>query len=92
MVDDLNLCDVLTCDGGFVQAFVDLAWTGNDDATVRIIHDRAAGNYRQERFETASVTGRVVFDSIPGWTTGIEFTPADINGGVIGHANEISLP
>ena len=80
------------CDLG-VSAAINLEWTGNDDATVRIDHSLSDGYFRQERFETASVSGTLVFDPIPGWTEDeLAFTGADVTGAAIGTANEISLP
>ena len=79
------------CDLG-VSVAIDLEWTGNDDATVRIDHS-VSGYFRQERFETASVSGTLVFDPIPGWTEDeLAFTGEDVTGAAIGTANEISLP
>jgi len=75
-----------------VSAATDLEWTGNDDATVRIEHQLGTGSFRQERFETASVSGTLVIDPIPGWTDEIEFTADDLAGATIGTANQISLP
>lgn len=80
------------CTIAAVSAAADLEWTGNDDATVRIDHQLGVGSFRQERFETASVTGTLVIDPIPGWTDEIEFTADDLTGATIGTANQISLP
>ena len=75
-----------------VSAAANLEWIGNDDATVRIDHQLGTGYFRQERFETASVSGTLVIDPIPGWTDEIAFTADDLTGATIGTANEISLP
>jgi hypothetical protein len=81
------------CSIAEVSAATNLEWTGNDDATVRIDHQLGIGSFRQERFETASVSGTLVLDPIPGWTDEIEFTGEnDFTGATIGTANAISLP
>jgi hypothetical protein len=84
----VNIVVVLyDADGNPVDtAEIDLTWHGNDDATTRIDHQRLAGYFRQERFETATLAGRVVLDS------GIHLAPSDAFSAVIGTANQISLP
>jgi hypothetical protein len=71
-----------------IDVVVDLTWTGNDDATVRIDHQLDAGYFRQEWFETAQVSGSVEDVIQPG----IAFTAADVTGATIGTANSIALP
>lgn len=71
-----------------IDVVVDLTWSGNDDATVRIDHQLDAGYFRQERYETAQVSGSVEDVIQPG----IAFTAGDVTGATIGTANEIALP
>lgn len=74
-----------------VDALVNLTWTGNDDAVVRIDHELDRRYFRQERYETAEVKGTVTFSDSDAWPGGIEFTASDANDVAIGTANEISL-
>jgi hypothetical protein len=75
----------------FVDAEIHLVWVGNDDTTVRIGHDLETGSFRQERSESATVTGTVTFDASPVWGD-LVFTGDDAHDTSIGTANEITLP
>ena len=76
--------------GSSVDAEVHLDWVGNDDATVRIDHQLDRGYFRQERFETATVSGTVELGASPFWTS-LTVTNDRTHDVVIGTANEISL-
>ena len=88
---DVSLVTLSDGLGTFVDAEIHLVWVGNDDATVRIGHDLATGSFRQERAESATVTGTLSFDASPFWGD-LTFTGDDAHDASIGTANEITLP
>lgn len=78
---------LLDAGGNLVDtANLDLTWRGNDDASTRIDHQLAVGFFRQERFETATLSGSIELGG------GVELGPDDAFGAVIGIARQISLP
>jgi len=74
-----------------VDAVVNLSWAGNDNPVVRIDHELDLRYFRQERWETAEVTGTVVFSDSDVWDGGIAFDAGDANDVTIGTASEINL-
>jgi hypothetical protein len=87
---DVTLVTLTDGVGSSVDAEIHLDWVGNDDATVRIDH-QLDGYFRQERFETAFVSGTVELGASPFWTS-LTVTDDRTHDVVIGTANEISLP
>ena len=71
------------------HATVNLAWAGNGDVAIRIDHQLDNGYFRQERYETATVTGAVVISGTGAWNA--TFVPENANDVTIGTASEVSL-
>jgi hypothetical protein len=88
---DVSLVTLSDGLGTFVDAEVHLVWVGSDDATVSIGHQLETGSFRQERSESATVTGTVRLDSSPFWSD-LTFMGDDAHDATIGTANEITLP
>jgi hypothetical protein len=85
--------DAAPCDGSTPNIAVELhlTWVGNGDTAISIGHDLGGRTFRQERFETAVVSGTVEFaDSA--WWSDLTLTGENSHSATIGHANEISLP
>jgi hypothetical protein len=57
----------------------------------RIAHDLASGSFRQERYETASITGSVALADTAPWSR-LTLGADDANDVIIGTANEITVP
>lgn len=85
--------DATPCDGStpYVAVEIHLTWVGNGDTAVRIAHDLVGGSFRQERYETAVVTGTVQFADTALWSD-LTLTGDDSHDVIIGTANEIALP
>lgn len=88
---DVTLVTLADALGRTVDAEIHLEWMGNDDTTVRIDHQLDGGYFRQERSETATVTGTVEFTASPFWSS-LTLTGVHSHDVVIGTANEIALP
>jgi hypothetical protein len=89
----LDVTSVLLSDGlgTSIEAEIHLDWTGNDDTTVAIGHDVASRTFRQERSESATVTGTVQFGASSYWSE-LTATGDDSHDVRIGTANEVGAP
>jgi hypothetical protein len=87
---DVSLVTLTDGLGSSLDAEVHLDWVGNDDTAVRIDHLIDAKDFRQERFETARVTGAIELGASPFWSS-LTVTDERTHDVVIGTANSITV-
>jgi hypothetical protein len=74
-----------------IDSVFNLVWVGNDDLTVTTSPPQN-GYHREERSETAQVSGAWTFSDSEVWVGGWTFTADDLSGANIGTARELNIP